>query len=74
MAGSIATFLMTDLEGSTRLWEREPDAMSAAVAMIDQIVETSVQHADGAVIKAGGQGDTRFAVFQSVQDAVEVAF
>ena len=29
-AGTV-TFLLTDIEGSTRLWEREPDAMAAAV-------------------------------------------
>jgi class 3 adenylate cyclase len=26
------TFLLTDLEGSTRMWERHPDAMQAVMA------------------------------------------
>ena len=32
------TFLFTDVEGSTRLWEERPDAMPAALARHDQIL------------------------------------
>jgi class 3 adenylate cyclase len=33
------TFLFTDLEGSTRLWERPPDQMRAALVRHDALVE-----------------------------------
>ena len=36
------TFLFTDLEGSTRLWEEHPDAMQAALARHDEILRDAV--------------------------------
>ena len=32
------TFLFTDLEGSTRLWQEHPDAMQSALARHDEIL------------------------------------
>ena len=34
-AGSVATFVFTDIEGSSRLWEREPSRMQLALATHD---------------------------------------
>jgi len=31
---STVTFLFTDIEGSTQLWEREPERMQRALAML----------------------------------------
>ena len=31
LPGGTVTFLLTDIEGSTRLWEQHPEAMRAAV-------------------------------------------
>ena len=43
MAGQLpsgtVTFLLTDLEGSTRLWEQGPDAMKTAMVRHDEILE-----------------------------------
>ena len=36
------TFLLTDLEGSTRMWEQDPDAMKAAMARHDELLEKAV--------------------------------
>ena len=36
------TFLFTDLEGSTRLWEEYPEAMQAALARHDALLAGSV--------------------------------
>ena len=33
------TFLFTDIEGSTRMWERSPQAMQAALARHDEILK-----------------------------------
>ena len=39
------TFLFTDVEGSTRLWERHPEQMQTALARHDQLIESLVdQH------------------------------
>jgi predicted ATPase/class 3 adenylate cyclase len=61
------TFLFTDLEGSTRLWEQHPDAMRAALARHDAILRTAIEAAGGRVVKATGDG--MMAVFGSACDA-----
>ena len=45
------TFLFTDLEGSTRLWEEHPDAMQPALARHDEILRDAVEAHDGHVVK-----------------------
>ena len=37
------TFLLTDLEGSTRMWEQDPEAMKAAMVRHDEILEKDVR-------------------------------
>lgn len=39
--GATFTFPFTDIEGSTRIWERNPEAMSAALACHDAIHKTA---------------------------------
>jgi class 3 adenylate cyclase len=50
------TFLFTDLEDSTRLWERDPEAMRAAAARHDDLLLACVAHHDGSVVKSTGDG------------------
>jgi len=54
-AGTV-TFLFTDLEGSTRLWEKQPDAMRDALARHDAILRDAVEKYDGQVVKTTGDG------------------
>ncbi len=67
------TFLLTDIEGSTELWERYPDAMRSALARHDEIVEGSVDFHHGKVVRPRGEGDSRFAVFPQAEDGVRAA-
>ena len=53
------TFLFTDLEGSTRLWEEHPDAMQGALARHDEILRDAVEQHDGHVVKTTGDGAPR---------------
>jgi class 3 adenylate cyclase len=69
----VVTFLLTDIEGSTRLWESEPDAMRSALERHDGIVASCVRHQNGHVVKSKGEGDSVFAVFGRVRDAVAAA-
>ena len=69
----VVTFLLTDIEGSTRLWEREPEAMRPALARHDAIVSACVKRQQGHVLKAKGEGDSVFAVFRHARDAVTAA-
>jgi class 3 adenylate cyclase len=50
------TFLFTDLEGSTRLWERFPDAMRPALARHDAILRAAVEGCHGQVSRAPATG------------------
>jgi predicted ATPase/class 3 adenylate cyclase len=67
------TFVFTDVEGSTRLHEQNPEAMRVAMARHDALVEQSVQANDGRLVRPRGEGDSRFAVFPSATDAVAAA-
>ena len=67
------TFLFTDLEGSTRLWERQPEATHRALIRHDAIIEQEVATHGGAVVRPRGEGDSRFAVFARATEAVTAA-
>ena len=49
------TFLFTDLEGSTRLWEEHPEAMQAALARHDEILREAIEAHGGYVVKTTGR-------------------
>jgi predicted ATPase/class 3 adenylate cyclase len=67
------TFLLTDVQRSTDLWERDPEAMRAALARHDALFEDAVLEGGGVPIRPRGEGDSRFAVFPSAPDAVGAA-
>ena len=62
------TFLFTDIEGSTQLWEKHPEAMQKALAQHDAIMRDAIESNHGTVIKTTGDGF--HAVFGAVIDAV----
>jgi predicted ATPase/class 3 adenylate cyclase len=64
------TFLFTDVEGSTRLWERVPDAANRALMRHDALIERCVSQHSGMLVRPRGEGDSRFAVFAQATDAV----
>jgi len=63
------TFLFTDLEGSTRLWEDHPEAMKAALARHDDLMREAVESCGGHVVKMTGDGV--LAVFAMAHEALE---
>jgi predicted ATPase/class 3 adenylate cyclase len=65
---AIATFLFTDIEGSTRLWEREPGPMRRALARHDAISREAVSAHRGQLVKTTGDGI--HAVFDDPVDAL----
>jgi len=54
--GPITTFLFTDIEGSTRLWEQEPLRMREALACHDALARAAVGEHGGRVVKTTGDG------------------
>ena len=65
------TFLFTDLEGSTRLWEEHADAMTSALARHDEMLRTAVEVHAGFVVKTTGDG--LHAAFRTAPDALRAA-
>jgi predicted ATPase/class 3 adenylate cyclase len=53
---SVTTYLFTDVEGSTRLWEQEPERMRQALARHDAITRAAVDGNRGVVVKMSGDG------------------
>ena len=67
------TFLMTDVEGSTRLWETQPESAGAVIERHDEIIGATVAEHHGALLKTKGEGDSTFSVFADANDAVTAA-
>src|SRR5512146_83379 len=67
----LSTFLITDIEGSTRLWEEHAAAMAPALARHDALLREAVEGAAGAVIKTTGDG--LLAVFHDPLQALQAA-
>jgi class 3 adenylate cyclase len=53
------TFLFSDVEGSTRLWEAHGEAMRAALAVHDEIVRGALESAGGFASGPAGTGSGR---------------
>jgi len=62
------TFLFTDVEGSTRLWELDQDGMRAALTAHDKILRDAIAAHGGEVVKHLGDG--LLAVFDSAPEGV----
>ncbi len=67
----VVTFLFTDVEGSTRRWEADADAMRAALADHDQVLRTTIETHGGFLFKHTGDGVC--AAFASPGSAVDAA-
>jgi predicted ATPase/class 3 adenylate cyclase len=65
------TLLFTDIEGSTRLWDQHPDAMSAALERHDALMRSAIESSGGYVFKT--VGDAFCAAFASAREAVVAA-
>ncbi len=65
---AITTFLFTDIEGSTGLWDREPDRMEPALAVHDELARAAVAEHRGTVVKMTGDG--MCAAFDDPSDAL----
>lgn len=65
------TFLFTDIENSTPLWEKSPEAMKSQLAKHDSILRKAVESNSGQIIKTTGDGI--HAVFSTAIDSVNAA-
>jgi predicted ATPase/class 3 adenylate cyclase len=67
------TLVLADVEGSTRLWETQPDEMTAAIARLNQVVPDLIAAHDGVRPVEQGEGDSFVAAFARASDAVAAA-
>jgi predicted ATPase len=65
--------LLTDIEGSTRLWEAAPEAMEVALERHNRLLTGVIEDHGGVVVVSRGEGDSFFAVFPGAVSAVEAA-
>ena len=65
------TFLFTDIVGSTRLWAKDPEAMSASLRIHDRVLRDVIGAFDGYVFATAG--DSYSAAFSRASSAVECA-
>ncbi len=65
------TFLFTDVEDSTRLWQEQPDDTGDALRRLDSLMLHAVESHDGHIVK--NTGDGAFAVFDSPSQAIDAA-
>jgi len=63
------TFLFTDIEGSTKLWELHPEQMRVSLARHDELLRQAIAGANGYIFKT--IGDAFCAAFATAQDAVD---
>jgi predicted ATPase/class 3 adenylate cyclase len=69
LSPGVVTVLFTDIEGSSQLWEREPEKMRHALARHDDIARQAVERHRGVVVKMTGDGIN--AVFADPLDAIQ---
>ena len=67
------TFLLTDVEGSTKRWEADPEAMATAIARHYEILERAISDASGVRPVEQGEGDSVVGAFSRASDAVAAA-
>src|SRR5919107_4368750 len=65
------TFLFTDIEGSTKMWEENAPAMQRALLHHDEILRDAIEEQEGYVFKT--VGDAFCAAFPTAPDALEAA-
>ncbi|MGH3815430.1 MAG: ATP-binding protein, partial [Pseudonocardiaceae bacterium] len=67
------TFMLTDIEGSTRLWESAPEVMGVAVARHYVLLDAAIARHGGVRPLEQGEGDSVVAVFARASDGVAAA-
>src|ERR1700754_1658399 len=67
------TLLLADVEGSTRLWQTQPEEMTAAIARLDRTVSEVIADHDGVRPVEQGEGDSFVVAFTRASDAVACA-
>jgi predicted ATPase/class 3 adenylate cyclase len=66
----VVTFVLTDIEGSSAVWEANPEGMAVALELHDELVARAAESGGGRLLKTKGEGDSTVTVFPRASDAV----
>jgi predicted ATPase/class 3 adenylate cyclase len=69
----VVTFLMSDIEGSARLWEGDEEAMGVAIARHYELLDTAIALHGGVRPLEQGEGDSVVGAFARPLDALGAA-
>ena len=64
LPAGVLTFCLSDIEGSTAMWEADPAAMAEALVRHDELIADCVAARGGRLIGAMGEGDSTVSVFR----------
>lgn len=67
------TFLLTDVEGSTRLWQDAPEVMGAVIARHYDLLNEAIARFNGVRPVEQGEGDSVVGAFARTSDALAAA-
>ena len=70
LPAGVVTFLLTDIEGSTGLWEAHPAVMASVITRHHEIVADCIDAHDGRQPRSQGEGDSTLSAFARPGDAV----
>src|SRR5918992_5192901 len=73
LPSGVVTFLLTDVEGSTRMWEGDEDVMRAAIARHYELLDSAIALHGGVRPIEQGEGDSVVGAFSRPSDAVAAA-
>ena len=73
LPSGVVTFCMSDIEGSTALWDAHPALMADALVRHDELIIDAVEGHGGRVVQTMGEGDSTVSVFDSAPRAVRAA-
>jgi DNA-binding SARP family transcriptional activator len=69
----VVTFLLTDIEDSSGLWEADLEGMAAALELHDELIARTVDAHAGRLLKTKGEGDATMTAFRRASDAIAAA-
>jgi predicted ATPase/class 3 adenylate cyclase/DNA-binding winged helix-turn-helix (wHTH) protein len=73
LPSGVVTFALTDIEGSSGLWEADPKAMASALELHDELIARTAEAHAGRLLKTKGEGDATVTAFRRASDALETA-
>ena len=73
LPSGVVSFVLTDIEGSTAMWDTHPREMAEVLERHDEMIAKAVSAQRGVVLKAKGEGDSTMSVFVRASDAVAAA-